>query len=209
MTRSCYDPDARPARRAASCDACLLRLKGFAENGIDRPRAVPAGRRRVTPATLAPRGASADAKTFPVIEIFGPTIQGEGAEAGLACHFVRLGGCDYRCSWCDTMYAVDPADGARHRRKLEVDEISMSSTRLDGAPDRGSSSAEATRRCTNSGRSSRTSSSDGYKVAVETQGSVWRPGSDSVDRLTISPKPPSSGMAPRARRPVRAFMDAP
>lgn len=49
------------------------------------------------------------AKTLPVIEIFGPTVQGEGAEAGVPTHFLRLGGCDYRCAWCDTMYAVDPA----------------------------------------------------------------------------------------------------
>src|SRR3954454_1831515 len=58
--------------------------------------------------TLAIAGRLQRTRTFPVIEIFGPTIQGEGAEAGLPTHFVRLGGCDYRCSWCDTMYAVDP-----------------------------------------------------------------------------------------------------
>lgn len=32
-------------------------------------------------------------------------------------------------------------------------------------------------------------------VAAETQGSVWRPWLAALDRLTISPKPPSSGMA--------------
>ena len=40
--------------------------------------------------------------------MFGPTVQGEGPYAGRVCHFLRLGGCDYRCSWCDTPYAVDP-----------------------------------------------------------------------------------------------------
>ena len=59
---------------------------------------------------LAPASRSRErVRTHPVIEVFGPTIQGEGAEAGLPTHFVRFGGCDYRCSWCDTMYAVDPA----------------------------------------------------------------------------------------------------
>jgi 7-carboxy-7-deazaguanine synthase len=32
-------------------------------------------------------------------------------------------------------------------------------------------------------------------VSVETQGSVWRPWLADVDRLVVSPKPPSSGMA--------------
>lgn len=35
-------------------------------------------------------------KTFPVIEIFGPTIQGEGALAGLPTYFIRFGGCETR-----------------------------------------------------------------------------------------------------------------
>ena len=41
-----------------------------------------------------------------ISEIFGPTVQGEGALIGRPTVFVRTGGCDYRCSWCDTRYAV-------------------------------------------------------------------------------------------------------
>ncbi len=44
-----------------------------------------------------------------ISEIFGPTVQGEGALIGMPTVFVRTGGCDFRCSWCDTLYAVDPA----------------------------------------------------------------------------------------------------
>src|ERR1700680_230750 len=44
-----------------------------------------------------------------ISEIFGPTIQGEGPLIGRPTVFVRTGGCDYRCAWCDTMYAVLPA----------------------------------------------------------------------------------------------------
>jgi len=32
-------------------------------------------------------------------------IQGESTFAGLPCVFVRLSGCDLRCTWCDTAYA--------------------------------------------------------------------------------------------------------
>lgn len=37
LTTSCYDP-ASDGRACGRCDACLLRLKGFAENGIADPR---------------------------------------------------------------------------------------------------------------------------------------------------------------------------
>ena len=39
-----------------------------------------------------------------VNEIF-QSIQGESSKAGLRCVFVRLTGCDLRCSYCDTEYA--------------------------------------------------------------------------------------------------------
>lgn len=45
--------------------------------------------------------------TLPVTEIFGPTIQGEGPSVGRRASFVRLGGCNLTCSWCDTPYTWD------------------------------------------------------------------------------------------------------
>lgn len=36
LTSSCYDPDA-DGRACGSCDACLLRLRGFAEAGLEDP----------------------------------------------------------------------------------------------------------------------------------------------------------------------------
>ncbi|MDA3884285.1 MAG: radical SAM protein [Candidatus Delongbacteria bacterium] len=41
-----------------------------------------------------------------VNEIF-KSLQGESSYMGLPCVFVRLTGCNLRCSWCDTEYAYD------------------------------------------------------------------------------------------------------
>src|SRR3954449_11904275 len=86
-------------------------------------------------ATLTVSDRSQRIRTFPVIEIFGPTIQGEGAEAGLPTHFVRLGGCDYRCAWCDTMYAVDPRTVRARSESLPATEIVGRLHELGGHPE--------------------------------------------------------------------------
>mgnify|MGYP000052682996 CR=1 FL=1 len=39
-------------------------------------------------------------KILPIMEEF-YTLQGEGYNMGRAAYFVRLGGCDVGCSWCD------------------------------------------------------------------------------------------------------------
>jgi len=44
-----------------------------------------------------------------VSEIF-YSIQGEGIQIGQPTVFLRLFACDLRCSWCDTMYAVEGSD---------------------------------------------------------------------------------------------------
>jgi 7-carboxy-7-deazaguanine synthase len=51
-----------------------------------------------------------------VNEIF-YSIQGESTYAGKPCVFVRLAGCDLRCSWCDTPYAF--TEGQR----MSIDEV--------------------------------------------------------------------------------------
>ena len=45
---------------------------------------------------------------LPVMESF-YTIQGEGFHQGRAAYFIRLGGCDVGCSWCDVKESWDPA----------------------------------------------------------------------------------------------------
>jgi 7-carboxy-7-deazaguanine synthase len=156
--------------------------------------------------TTATATRSAKTKAFPVVEIFGPTVQGEGAEAGLPCHFVRLGGCDYLCSWCDTMYAVDPAEVRQNSERLSSEQILDRLESLTGTPawvvlSGGNPALHELGPLVDGLHAS------GKKVAVETQGSVWRDWLGQVDRLTISPKPPSSGMATEAhRRQFETFM---
>ena len=53
-----------------------------------------------------------------VNEIF-LSIQGEGIHIGLPTVFLRLFACDLRCTWCDTMYAVEGSDF----REIETGEV--------------------------------------------------------------------------------------
>ena len=46
-------------------------------------------------------------EVVPLMEQF-YTIQGEGAHTGKAAYFVRIGGCDVGCHWCDVKESWDP-----------------------------------------------------------------------------------------------------
>lgn len=142
---------------------------------------------------------------IPVMEIFGPTIQGEGAVIGRKTMFIRTGGCDYRCAWCDSAFTWNGEEKASmmtvdeifqvmldlaaeatkekawdHKRNFDYVTISGGNPALIGDP-----MASLIRRC----------QYNGVKVGVETQGSRWQDWMLSVDDLTLSPKPPSSRMA--------------
>ncbi|MCF6279764.1 MAG: 7-carboxy-7-deazaguanine synthase QueE [Flavobacteriaceae bacterium] len=47
-----------------------------------------------------------DGKMLPLMEEF-YTIQGEGSHTGTAAYFIRIGGCDVGCHWCDVKESWD------------------------------------------------------------------------------------------------------
>ena len=69
-----------------------------------------------------------------VTEIF-RSIQGESTHAGLPCIFVRLTGCNLRCTWCDTAYAFHGG------RKISVAEVLVRVNELAGRNENGSRAA--------------------------------------------------------------------
>ncbi len=128
-----------------------------------------------------------------VSEIFGPTIQGEGALIGRPTVFVRTGGCDYRCKWCDTAFAVD----SEHRsdwKPMSGEEILRAVNKLtQGLPymitlSGGNPAIQPFAELLELGHE------QGYEFCLETQGSVAQEWFADIDVLTLSPKPPSSGM---------------
>lgn len=59
-----------------------------------------------------------EGRMLPLVEDF-YTIQGEGYHTGKPAYFIRLGGCDVGCSWCDAKLTWNP----KHFPPVEVDEI--------------------------------------------------------------------------------------
>lgn len=145
--------------------------------------------------------ASRTTDTIAVVELFGPTIQGEGLLAGQVSYFLRTGYCGYKCSWCDSLHAVTPALVSQNARWLTAQDIilELNSKRsaarfgrkvkpwitLTGGDPVLWDLAELVKGL---GKAD-------YRIAVETQGQLWRDWLEDCDVVTLSPKPPSSGMA--------------
>ncbi|WP_062047108.1 7-carboxy-7-deazaguanine synthase QueE [Bacillus sp. JCM 19034] len=129
---------------------------------------------------------------IPVMEVFGPTIQGEGIVIGQKTMFVRTGGCDYRCSWCDSSFTWD---GTGKSELMEASAIVTSLKEIGdnrfshvtisgGNPALHRGLGEFVSLC----------HQENWTVAIETQGSIWQDWLFEVDEVTVSPKPPSSNM---------------
>ncbi|GAA3941875.1 7-carboxy-7-deazaguanine synthase QueE [Hymenobacter algoricola] len=60
----------------------------------------------VLPVTSVPSASESAVAALPLMEQF-YTIQGEGYNTGRAAYFLRLGGCDVGCVWCDVKESWD------------------------------------------------------------------------------------------------------
>ncbi|KGF28610.1 MULTISPECIES: 7-carboxy-7-deazaguanine synthase QueE [Staphylococcus] len=136
------------------------------------------------------------AAKIPVLEIFGPTIQGEGRVIGRKTMFVRTAGCDYRCSWCDSAFTWD-GSAKEDIQLMTAEEIYNQLKKIGG---------DCFDHVTISGGNPALIKSiqdlvDLFEekqiyTALETQGSKFQPWMRQINDLTISPKPPSSNMKP-------------
>lgn len=141
-------------------------------------------------------------KKYPINEIYlKRTIQGEGPLVGVPTKFVRVAGCDFdHCSWCDTLYAVNPRHPGWSKKMMTAMEIGFALNEGDfvnlitisGGNPALFVDYELLDTLLNR---------FGFHCAMETQGSkalapmaLKHP---ALKYLVISPKPPSSGMSDR------------
>jgi 7-carboxy-7-deazaguanine synthase len=120
--------------------------------------------------------------------------------------FVRTGGCDYRCAWCDTLYAVLPA----HRDQwtpMTPREIMLRVDALAGGEPVLVSLSGGNPALQPLGPLIALGRAKGHAFALETQGSVAQPWFAELDWLILSPKPPSSQM-PTDWNAFQACLDA-
>lgn len=142
-------------------------------------------------------------KKLPVMEIFGPTIQGEGAMIGVRTMFIRFGLCDYKCKMCDSMHAVDPIRVKENARWMTAGEIAHELyEKMDG--DKFQKNCEWV---TLSGGNPAIHDLTeliahirGFdiligevKIAIETQGTLFPSWIHMCDVVTVSPKSPGMG----------------
>ncbi len=120
------------------------------------------------------------------------TLQGEGAHQGRAAYFIRLGGCDVGCVWCDVK---ESWDAEKHPRRSIADLVASASAypgRLavitGGEPLMHDCSALT-----------RELHQAGFAIHIETSG-AW-PLSGDWDWVTLSPK---KFKAPLPELPSRA-----
>lgn len=107
------------------------------------------------------------------------TLQGEGAHSGRAAYFIRLGGCDVGCMWCDVKESWD----ADKHPKFSIEEI-CDWAQTAGAPIAVITGGEPLLH--NLDALTKKLQTAGIRTHIETSGSS--PLSGSWDWVTLSPK---------------------
>ena len=108
------------------------------------------------------------------------SVQGEGSLTGVPSTFVRLGGCNLRCSWCDTPYSSWTPEGEHIEVDALVARVVADGPRhvvlTGGEPMLQPGAVQFTERL----------AAQGFHVTVETAGTVDAP--LHIDLASISPK---------------------
>jgi len=121
-----------------------------------------------------------------ICEIF-ISIQGESSHAGMPCTFVRLTGCNLRCSYCDTSYAYD--EGKEFSEDEVMSEIRHAGIKLveitGGEPLLQNEVYSLIRRLLD----------EDYTVLIETNGSRSIKKIDKRATVILDIKTPGSGMS--------------
>jgi len=133
-----------------------------------------------------------NATKIPLIELYGPVLHGEGVTIGMPTWFVRLGGCDFRCTKCDSMHAVDGNEIKKNATIMSAAEIAVQTLDAMGK------GAMATLSGGNPLLWDMTDfvahlAAEDKLIAVETQGTVYKPWVSMCDFVCISPKGPGMG----------------
>ncbi|MEJ7912319.1 MAG: 7-carboxy-7-deazaguanine synthase QueE [Chitinophagaceae bacterium] len=115
---------------------------------------------------------------LPVMEHF-YTLQGEGVHQGKAAYFIRLGGCDVGCVWCDVKESWDASKHPLHNINELITQVQQTAARLvviTGGEPLLHDLTELTQALRGAG----------LRTHVETSGSS--PLSGTWDWITLSPK---------------------
>jgi 7-carboxy-7-deazaguanine synthase len=70
-------------------------------------------------------GLVSDGSSLPLVEEF-YSLQGEGYHTGKAAYFIRIGGCDIGCSWCDSRFSWNPELHPLVETKTIIDHVIQS-----------------------------------------------------------------------------------
>lgn len=107
------------------------------------------------------------------------TLQGEGAHSGRAAYFIRLGGCDVGCVWCDVKESWDANSHPRMTVEALLDVASSHPGRLAVITGGEPAMHDLSPLCA-------ALHGAGFRVHIETSGS--HPLRGELDWVTLSPK---------------------